>query len=445
VRDLAILILLVIGCVWTLRQPWVGAVLWTVVSLGSPHMQFGYAAAGWPVAMAVAGCTVLGMLVTKERRNPFGNAAVVLTFVLAAWMSLALPLSLEPDLSYDMWERSMKISVMLFVTLALIDTREKLNAFVWANVVAIGYYGVKGGLFSIMTGGSFIILGPGGFIGGNNELALAEIVVLPFMRYLQQQSESKWMRRALGASMGLMAISIVVSHSRGALLGLIAMLLFFWLKNDNKFRWGVMIVLGSTVILGAMPDEWWNRMDTIKDYNEDTSAQGRINSWWLAWNVATDRITGGGFRLTVPWIFAKYAPNPKMIFVAHSIYFQMMGEQGFIGLIIFLLIGATTWLNAARMIRVGHADPALKWAAELGAMVHASMVGFAVSGAFLSLAYFDLPYNVMGMTAVAVHLIARHVTARGAAISPVAAPKPPAPRIKPPLPGRGLPTGTSRK
>ena len=312
-RDLLCLIVLVVGCVWALRQPWVGAILWTVVSLGSPHMQFGYAAAGWPVALAVAGCTVVGLLVTKERRNPFANAAVVMTTVLALWMTIALPFSFEPDLSYDMWERSIKISVMLFITLALIDTREKLDAFVWANVAAIGFYGVKGGLFSIATGGQFIIVGPGGFIGGNNELALAEITVLPFMRYLQQQSASKWMRRALGASMALMAISIVVSHSRGALLGLIGMLTFFWIKNNNKFRWGVMIVIGAVVILGAMPDEWWNRMDTIKSYEEDTSAQGRINSWWLAWNVATDRITGGGFRLTVPWIFAKYAPNPQMI------------------------------------------------------------------------------------------------------------------------------------
>lgn len=449
-RDLIILVLLVGGCAWSLRSPWVGAMLWAVVSLGSPHQQFGYAAAGWPVGLAVAGCTLLGLLVTKERRNPFGNAAVVLTLALAIWMTIAQPFAFEPDLSYELWERSIKIFALLFITIALIDTREKLNVFVWANVVAIGYYGVKGGLFSIATGGQFIIIGPGGFIGGNNELALAEIMVLPLMRYLQLQYTHKWMRRGLGVCMGLLAISIIVSHSRGALVGMAAMLLFFWLKNDNKFRWGLIIVIASVVILGAMPDEWWNRMDTIKSYEEDTSAQGRINSWWLAWNVATDRITGGGFRLTVPWIFAKYAPNPKMIFVAHSIYFQLMGEQGFIGLIIFLLIGVTTWLNASRMIRAGRTRPELKWAAELGAMVQVSMIGFAVSGAFLSMAYFDLPYNVMAMTAVGLYLIARKTEAAAAPVASVAAQavKPPLPAARPPRltrPGsRGPHTGANR-
>jgi hypothetical protein len=54
-------------------------------------------------------------------------------------------------------------------------------------------------------------------------------------------------------------------------------------------------------------------------------------------------------------------------------------------------------------------------------MVHASMVGFAVAGAFLSVAYFDLPYNVMAMTAIALHLIANKVTTVGPVITSAAA------------------------
>ena len=411
-RDLLLLVLLTGGCAWTLREPWIGTVIWAVVSLGVPHQQFGYAAAHWPVAAAVGGCTLIGMLLTRERQNPFGNGAVLATLGLSLWMSFALPFSLEPDLSYDMWDRSIKISVMLFVTLVLINTRKKLDVFIWANVVAIGYYGVKGGLFAIKSGGQYSVVGPGGFIGGNNELALAEIVVLPFLRYLQLQASHKWLRRGLGVSMGLIAMSIIVSHSRGALVGMLAMVTFFWFKNNNKLLWGPLIIVGALVGMSSMPDEWWNRMDTIQDYETDSSAQGRINSWWLAWNIATERITGGGFRLTVPWIFARYAPNPRLIFVAHSIYFQMLGEQGFIGLILFLSIGVLTWFNASRMIWKGKADPAKRWAADLGSMIHVSMIGFGVTGAFLSLAYFDLPYNVMVISALGLHFAAQGLEAQ---------------------------------
>lgn len=432
-RDLMILGILVLACVWAMREAWVGAMQWTVVSLGSPHMEFGYGSANWPVGLAIAACTLIGVLRTRELRNPFTNGAVISTLLLVIWMTVTLPVSLEVDLSYGLWERSVKIYVMLFLTIALIDTRKKLDVFVWSNVVAIGYYGVKGGLFSIKTGGQFLIVGPGGFIGGNNELALAEIVVLPFFRYLQLQAQNKWLRRGLGAGMGLMAISVLVSHSRGALLGLVAMVGYFWLKSDKKLQWGLAILLVGAFAISFLPDEWFNRMDTIKDYKEDSSALGRINSWWLAWNVATDRITGGGFRLTVPWIFARYAPDPRVIFAAHSIYFQMMGEMGFIGLFIFLSIGVGTWINASRMIRAGRADPELRWAADLGAMVHVSMLGFGVTGAFLSLAYFDLPYNVMGMTAAAVFLVNRHVQAASKKPNATASPQPPGPQLDKPL------------
>jgi len=399
-RDMLILVLLSGGCLWALRAPWIGAILWTVVSLGTPHVHFGYAAANWSVAMAVGAATLVGLLLTRDRQNPFSNAAVSATALLMVWMSISQVFAFEPDWSYTVWDRTAKIMLMLFVTIALIDTRKKLDVFIWANVAAIGFYGVKGGVFSILTGGNHIILGGGGFIGENNALALAEIIILPLLRYLQLQQGNKWMRRGLGVAMVLIIISVFVSHSRGALLGLIAMSAYFWWKSPSKIQWAFGIVVVAVVAFIALPAEYWDRMYTMKTFDQDSSAQGRINSWWTAFHVANDRITGGGFVINVNWIFAKYAPNPNMLFVAHSIYFQMMGEQGYIGLFIFLSIGVLTWINASRMIRRGKADPDLKWAADLGAMIHVSMVGYAITGSFLSLALFDLPYNVMAIAAL---------------------------------------------
>jgi putative inorganic carbon (HCO3(-)) transporter len=396
-RDLAILALLSIGCIWSLRQAWVGAMMWTLVSLGSPHAYFGYAAAGWPVSMAVAGCTIVGLLVTKERVNPFAHPVMVLYAALTLWMAIGLPLSFAPDLCYEPFERTVKIAVMLVLTVALIDTRKKLEVFIWVNTFSLGFYGIKGGIFTLTSGGSSIVLGPGGFTLENNAFALAEIVVLPFFRYLQLQSQSKWARRALGVCMALVAISALGSQSRGALLGLIAMTGYFWLKSRNKFAWGVGLILAGVFVLAVMPDSYWARMNTINDYEEDSSSQGRINSWWAAFNIANDNITGGGFRTNIPWVYERYAPNPKMLYVEHSIYFQMLGEFGWIGLFLFLSLGAWTWVNSKRMIYLGKSSPDLQWAVNLGAMIQVSMIGFAVTGAFLSMALFDLPYNIMAM------------------------------------------------
>lgn len=402
-RDLILLIILIGTCVYSLKKPWVGIVAWTAVSLGSPHMAFGYAAGGWPVASAIGGCLLTGLLFTRERVNPMAGPASWAVLALTLWLCITLPFSFDLNKSLPLWERSMKIFLMIFVSMALLDTRQKLDVFIWAIVVSVGYYGVKGGLFTIATGGNHRIWGPGGFIGGNNELASAFVMTIPLMRYLQLQSQNPWVRRGLLAAMVLCGIAAIGTYSRGALLGTTGMLLFFIWRSDRKLMWTVVLVALMLVFLASMPDHWWDRMGTLRTYKQDESAMGRIIAWGVAWNIAADRVFGGGFMVSLPWVYERYASGDfGAALVAHSIYFQMLGEHGFIGLGLFLLVGVLTWFNAIKLGRLAKQNPALKWAGDLGAMVQVSMIGFAITGAFLSLAYFDLPFNVMVIAALAV-------------------------------------------
>jgi probable O-glycosylation ligase (exosortase A-associated) len=404
VRDALLLILLIIATIWALRSPWIGAMAWTNVSLMSPHMQFGYAAAGWPVATGLAICTMLGALATKDRQNPFCGAPVWWTLAFTIWVCITLPFSMYFDASYLLWLRSMKIYLMLFVTLALINSRRKLQVFIWVIVISICYYGVKGGVFTLATGGNYRVWGPGGFIEGNNEIALAVITAMPLLRYLQQQMTDKRAILAMTASMALCAVTALGTQSRGGLLGLMAMIAFLWLKGKSKLVWGVVFLAVGSLALSLMPEEWWQRMETIQSYQADASAMGRINAWWMAFNLAKDNIFGGGFVAWEMANFRRYAPVPDDVHVAHSIYFQVLGEHGFLGLFIFLAIGGSTWMAAHRLIRTGR-QSGQNWAVDLGAMVQVSMIGYATTGAFLSLAYYDLPYDVMAIAVIALRLV----------------------------------------
>jgi probable O-glycosylation ligase (exosortase A-associated) len=154
------------------------------------------------------------------------------------------------------------------------------------------------------------------------------------------------------------------------------------------------VVLGAA-LLSLMPAEWWERMNTIKTYQQDESAQGRINAWYMAYNLAKANFFGGGFQVGAPFIFQLYAPNPEDLHAAHSIYFMVLGEQGFVGLFIFLLMFTFSWLAAGRMRKRAMAQPQTQWLVELGAMLQVALVGYAVGGAFLSLSYWDLPYNFL--------------------------------------------------
>jgi probable O-glycosylation ligase (exosortase A-associated) len=93
------------------------------------------------------------------------------------------------------------------------------------------------------------------------------------------------------------------------------------------------------IMAAVMPQEWYDRMNTINTYQEDQSAQGRINAWHTAFNVAKDRITGGGFEIWFPPTFRQYAPDPSNVRDVHSIYFEIMGEQGFVGFGLFMALG----------------------------------------------------------------------------------------------------------
>jgi probable O-glycosylation ligase (exosortase A-associated) len=156
-------------------------------------------------------------------------------------------------------------------------------------------------------------------------------------------------------------------------------------------------------------------MGTIRTYGEDNSAQGRLTAWAMAWNLAKDRLMGGGFMVALPFVYAIYAPEATTSLVAHSIYFQIMGEHGFIGLFVFLLVGVLTWIDAARLRRTYARDVDMKWAADLGSMMQVSMIGFAVTGAFLSMAYFDLPYNVMAICSLALRIASQEAAKASAA------------------------------
>jgi len=177
------------------------------------------------------------------------------------------------------------------------------------------------------------------------------------------------------------------------------------LKNQRKVLIGTLLLVVGVTVLLLMPDAWWERMATIKNYQQDESALGRINAWWTAWHVAASNFFGGGFKMFGRAAFLIYAPDPERIHDAHSIYFQVLGEHGFIGLALFLMLGVFTWRRCGETIRLAKRNPELKWAADLAAMLQVSLIGYAVSGAFLGLAYFDYYYHLIAIAIITWSLI----------------------------------------
>ena len=423
-RDLLIASIVFGMLPFVLKRPFWGILLSAWLGYMNPHLLCYGFMQSMPVVQIVAIATLIGMLASKEAKRMVWSRETVVLVIFIMWMGITTTQAFYLEAAVDQYIKVMKIQILTFMALLLLTSREKVDLFVWVIVLSLGFYGVKGGVFTIANGGSYRVQGPGGFIGGNNELALALIMMIPLMRYLQLQSPSKWIRRGLVCAMALSAIAAIGTYSRGALLGMTGMLLFFVWRSDRKFVWASAIILFAVLLLPLMPDTWWERMGTIRTYGEDNSAQGRLTAWTMAWNLAQDRLMGGGFMVALPFVYAIYAPEATTSLVAHSIYFQIMGEHGFIGLFLFMLVGVLTWLDAAKLRRTYAGNADLKWAADLGSMMQVSMIGFAVTGAFLSMAYFDLPYNVMAISALALRIASREAAKGAAARNEESAPSP---------------------
>jgi probable O-glycosylation ligase (exosortase A-associated) len=157
----------------------------------------------------------------------------------------------------------------------------------------------------------------------------------------------------------------------------------------------VLILMMLPVGLVMMPQEWRDRMETIGDYQNDKSSMGRVNAWTFAINAVKDRpLVGLGFQGFTPEAFQVWAPDPTDWHDAHSIYFEILGEQGIPGLLLFLLILWLSWRNAGVVLRLARGDPEWLWASDMAAMIQVSLVAYMVGGTFLGMGYWDMPYTL---------------------------------------------------
>lgn len=397
-RDIFVTVVIFGILPFALARPYVGVLLWTWVSFMNPHRLCWGFAFDFPFAMIIAIVTLIGLLISREPKKIPWTRETVILFVFVLWMVITTIFSVYPILAWPQLDKVLKIQLMVFVTMMVMQSKERLNLLVWVMTLSLAFYGVKGGIFTISHGGVYHVRGPDNtFIGGDNEMGLALIMTIPLLRYLQLTTTRFWLRHAMTAVIMLCALAAIGSQSRGAMLGMVAMGAFFWIKSRSRFFTVLLTAVAAGLILMVMPQAWFDRMSTIETYQQDASAEGRINAWKMAFNLAKDRPLGGGFNAFQRGMFAVYAPDPSNVHDSHSIYFEVLGEHGFFGLALFLLLGLMTWRTASWIIKRARDDPENRWAGDLAAMVQVSLVGYAGAGAFLGLANFDLYYTLIAV------------------------------------------------
>ncbi len=407
-RDILVTVFILAFIPKILKAPWIGVLLFLWISVMAPHKYaYGFALTA-PFAAVIAATIVAGMLFQHKQVAYKFDLPMVLLALFPLWMCVTYFFAFEREAGYSRWVEVMKIFVMLHIASGVLRTRRHVEILMAVLAFSVGIFGVKGGIFTLASGGASRVYGPPGdtFMSDNNAIAVALIMVVPLMAYLRSLATKPWQRHAATLTMGLSMMAALGTQSRGALLASFAMLTMLWFKSKKKLL--VLVVFLTLVPIGIafMPDSWTSRMSTIKTYDQDASALGRINAWHNAFNIANDRpLIGGGFELYSARVFARYAPDPTDVHAAHSVYFQLLGEHGYVGLLIYLSIIVVIWNRSRRIIKRCDGDPELDWAARMMRALQISFVGFSVGGAFVNIGYWEILYYEILMVVVVYRIV----------------------------------------
>lgn len=393
-----------------LFRPWVGVLVWSWLAYMNPHrLTWGFAH-DFPFSQYVALATLLGFVFTNARKSFLFSREILVLGAMWIWFFLTSTAAMYPEDAWNKFGIVSKILLMALLVVPLFQDRQKLRILLVVIAVSAGFYGVKGGLFALGTGGQYMVLGPpDSFFESNTETALILNMTLPLLLYLGREETRRWARWAFRAGFVLTMVAVPFTYSRGGVIGLAVVLAVLFVKARRRVLLAPVVIAGLVAFTMVAPAQWMNRMETLEHYQEDGSANLRMMSWQVALGIVRDRpVFGGGFRaLQHRSTYDIYMPEYPREFGhdAHSIYFNLIGEHGWIGLGLFGVLVCMTFLKLYNLRRLARGNPSIAWAANYAHMLQACIATYLTTGAFLSVAYFDMAYQVFILVPV-IHAVA---------------------------------------
>lgn len=420
-RDLFFLAVLPFMLYAMAKRPFIAVGMWIWTAMFFPNAWLYGMASGFRYNLLFTGIAILGYLMLKDKPKVSFGAIGAMVFLFFFWTTVSTVMTAGlPEVAWEMWIRFFKVILLFVFVILVLDKKLHFDFFLWCVVFSIGFYGGLEALKYVASGGGHKIEGfYGHVLGDRNELALAFVMTLPVCSYLigEYGKTSVVVRFGLIGLMGLLVTAIVGTQSRGGFVALLGLAGYFFLKSDRK----IVLALLAVVLVGALSnfvsDEWMNRMDTIGEADSDASFMGRVVAWKLSFILAmSNPFFGGGFKtleyypmwlqlsqdfFAYPFFYTGDAlPDTTRGHAAHSVYFQVLGEHGFGGLMVYVTLLLISFRTAYRVAAKAKRHAETAWIASLATMLQLSIFAFALGGAALSFAYFELLYAICAIVQV---------------------------------------------
>ncbi len=377
------------------------------------------------LSLTIGSGLLLATLFSADRFR-FGIGPLLLfAFLLQTVVSTALSPS-TADL-WPFWIEFAKIIVVSYLIFVLVNTEERLRLTMIVIGLSLSFEGGKQGWAQLVRNPGVSNTNEWPMLGDNNGVAVGMLMLMALLVALAQTAPNKlqkWTAWFLGVGVMFRAI---FTYSRGGFLSASALALQYALRSKHKIGSVLVVVALATAISYVMPQDYWDRISTVRTAAGTTEAN-RIGYWWVGLNMAQERpFIGVGINAFMS-MFDRYDPTFGATGTGrdiHSSWFGTLADLGYPGLIILVILLLRVVLVARRARKAAKARADLHNLAVYTTAFEAMVLVWCVGGTFITLQYKEFIWHVFAMSMAADALVRERLAA------PVTAPAPETPPVVP--------------
>ncbi len=373
---------------------------------------FALAFAGWAYVDGKAGS-----------RLSFRQGLIALLLVYCGLTTLSADL---PEFAAEKWSWVWKALVFAVFLPLTLRTRLRMEALTLVMVLSAATIIIPAGIKTLASGGGYgslhLLVNDNTGLYEGSILSTVAIALIPLALWLAREGTifaPNWRVKAFAWALAFAAVLIPIGTEARTGLVCAAVLVMLSLR-DMKHRFLTMGLLGAASLLAVpfLPASFTERMETIGDHQADQSASTRLAVWEWTLDYVETHPFGGGFeayrqnRLSIDVVETSSSGNTTAVATErledkgrayHSSYFEMLGEQGWPGLAIWLLLHVLGVWQMERLIRryrptsLSAPPETLKWVAPFARALQHSQIIYLVGSVFVGIAFQPFCYMVVAL------------------------------------------------
>ncbi len=414
-RDLVFVGYLAAIMLLAFKRPFLFTLVYAYIDIVSPQRLSYFLLNSIPLSLILFVLAVLGFLASDDKRDVRIAPRWVLLLVLLAYCGYTTTVAAEPVAALEKWGWVWKALVFAAFLPLTLRTKLRIEALVLTMVLCASALIVTGGIKTAAGGGGYgslvILIDDNSGLFEGSIISCVAITIIPLILWLAKHGtifKPDWKVRLYAAALIFACLLIPVGTQARTGVVCIAVLGLLLLRYA-RYR---MLYLGGAALLGLaaipfLPSSFTERTDTIKNYKADESASTRLAVWAWTWEYVKEHPMGGGFEVyrqnRIRYDMAQGtkqgeltpvdAPEVKQIVdqgrAFHSSYFEMLGEQGFPGLIIWLIIqlGGVWRMEVIQRLYRKRDRPDESWVAPLATALQNAQIIYLVGSLFVGIAF----------------------------------------------------------